>query len=234
MRTKHLSTALLGGRETAARNALPTFKKEITTMEETMNPNGRDQQEEEGEEIQTELTAEAMEQLQHLRGQKVVGISLYGDSVAYDDEEEVEEESERIFFDAELYLADQSLLALYGASAYAGTEDPPITGLDAISDALSEITEEEEALSDVGQDVEGGLVLAFGTHQQSKLLVAVSGWTVDHWEELPADLTEEVADEDEEVDEAEDDWEDEEEEDLDEEEDWEEDEEEEDDDYERY
>lgn len=203
-------------------------------MEETMNPNGRDQQqEEEGEEIQTELTAEAMEQLQHLKGQKVVGISLYGDSIAYDDEEEMEEESERIFFDADLYLADQSLLALYGASAYTSAGDPPITGLDAISDALSEITEEEETLSEVGQDAEGGLVLAFGSRQRNGLLVAVSGWSVDHWEELPADLTEELVDEDdEEVDEFEDDWEEEDEEDYDEEdEDWEDDEDE--DDYER-
>ncbi|MCC7352715.1 MAG: hypothetical protein IT330_03080 [Anaerolineae bacterium] len=200
-------------------------------MEETMNPNGRDHQEE-GEEIQTELTSEAMERLQLLRGQKVVGISLYGDSIAYDEEEEMEEETERIFFDAELYLADQSLLALYGASAYADADAPPITGLDAISDALSEITEEDEMLSEVGQDEEGGLVLAFGSRHHNKLLVAVSGWTVDHWEELPADLTEEVGDE-EEVDELEEDWEDEEEEDYDEEDDWEDDEEEEDD-YGRY
>ncbi len=202
-------------------------------MEETMNPNGHDQPQEEGEEIQTELTTEAMEQLQQLKGQKVVGISLYGDSIAYD-EEEMEEESERVFFDADLYLADQSLLALYGASAYTSPDDPPLIGLDAISDALSEITEEEETLSGVGQDAEGGLVLAFGSRQHNRLLVAVSGWSVDHWEELPADLTEELVDEDEEVDEFEDDWEEEDEEDYDEEEDdWEDDEDEEED-YGRY
>jgi hypothetical protein len=214
---------------------LPTFLKEINTMEETMNPNGHDQEQEEGEEIQTELTAEAMERLQHLKGQKVVGISLYRDSIAYDEDEEMEEESERIFFDAELYLADQSLLALYGASVYTGAEAPPITGLDAISDALSEITEEEETLSEVGQDEEGGLVLAFGSRQHNRLLVAVSGWSVEHWEELPEGLTEELVDEDdEEVDEFEDDWEEEDEEDYDEEEDDWEDDEDEDDDYGRY
>lgn len=175
-----------------------------------MNTNGRDGPDEE-EEIHTELTAETMEELLRLEGQKIVGISLYDDSIAYDDEEEVDE-SERIFFDAEIYLANQSLLALYGASAYADTEEPPITGLDAIADALGEIEADEDILREVGQDQEGGLVITLGTPRKRKLLIAVSGWSVEPWDELPEDVEEEELSEDEEdLEEVGEEWEEEEE-----------------------
>lgn len=170
-----------------------------------MNTNGRDGPDEE-EEIHTELTAETMEELLRLEGQKVVGISLYDDSIAYEDEEEEVDESERIFFDAEIYLANQNLLALYGASAYTDTEAPPVTGLDAIADALSEIEADEDILREVGQDQEGGLVITLGTPRKRKLLIAVSGWSVEPWDELPEDMEEDVEDE-EDLEEVGEDWE---------------------------
>jgi len=195
-----------------------------------MNTNGRDGPDE-GEEIHTELTADTMAELLRLEGQKIVDISLYGDSIAYEDEEEEVDESERIFFDADIYLADQSLLSLYGASAYTDTEEPPLTGLDAIADALSEIEVDEDILREIGQDQEGGLVITLGTPRKRKLLVAVSGWSVEHWDELPEDIEEEeeLLEDEEGLEELGEDWDEEEEED-----DWGDDEDEEDEEEEGY
>ena len=136
-------------------------------------------------EVRTELTEEALAELRGLEGKAVVGVSLYEDSVAYEEEEEPVDEAERIFFDAELYLVDQTLLCIYGASIYLASDEVPLKGLDAVSETLAELAEEEDILRQAKRDRAEGLVLDFGSSVKRRVLIAVSGWALDRWEELP-------------------------------------------------
>jgi len=133
-----------------------------------------------------DLTEEALAELRKLEGKTVVGVSLYEDSTLDEDEEPVAVEA-RIDFDADLYLIDQTLLSLYGATAYPATDDSPLKGADAISEALGELAEKEDTLRQVRRDESGRLALDFGPKIKRHFLLVVKEWSLDRWDELPED-----------------------------------------------
>ena len=115
---------------------------------------------------------------------------LVTESLVYADEEYIETpDEERFYFDCELYFADHQLLELYGASLYEDVDSDPVTGMERIEDRLTELFEDGGTLTEVARDDEDGLVLILASSDDS-VLVAVSGWYLDRWEELP-DLEEE-------------------------------------------
>lgn len=155
---------------------------------------------------QKDPTEEALAELRLLEGKTVVGVSLYEDSTLDEDEEPVEDEK-RIGFDADIYLIDQTLLSLYGASAYPVSDESPLKGVDAISEALGELAEKEDTLRQVRCDQSGQLTLGFGPKVKNRFLLVVKEWSLGRWEELPEDEEEFGEEEwDELDDEDEDDW----------------------------
>ncbi len=135
--------------------------------------------------LRTEVTDEELKMLESLTGQELTSMVLVTESLVYADEEYVETpEEERFYFDCDLYFADHQLLELYGASLYENVDSDPVTGMERIEDMLTELFEEGGTLTEVARDDEDGLVLVLSSSDDS-LLVAVSGWYLDTWEELP-------------------------------------------------
>ncbi|MCD6291304.1 MAG: hypothetical protein J7M34_12430 [Anaerolineae bacterium] len=138
--------------------------------------------------IQTDLNPLLFVQLQTLQGKSVQGLALWQNSIA--DEELMELDGDvspenRIFVDFDLYLEGHVLLEIYAATIYRDLDEAPIMGLDAISQALGDMTEQGTILSDVAMDDEDGLVLVLTTQDGVSLIIAPSGWALGHWDELP-------------------------------------------------
>jgi hypothetical protein len=152
-----------------------------------MSNNGTASTEESMEEflLQTELTDEAYEELAALEGSTVVGISFWDSSLADDLEEEVPGDEERSIIDLDVYLEDQTLLELFAAMLYRSPDDDPLVGLGTLEQALMDLVDAEGQLDEVAQTEDGGLVLAFAVDGATSLIIAVSAWSVDEWDEMP-------------------------------------------------
>ena len=135
--------------------------------------------------IQTVVTEKDMQSLRALEGKLLTTLTLWEDSLAYGDEDEVVPETERIFFDCDLYLADRQLLEVYGASAYFDPDGEPLQGMEVITEALGELAEGGNVVAEVGSDAEDGLVLVFTADDEATMIMAVSGWVLSTWDELP-------------------------------------------------
>lgn len=135
--------------------------------------------------IQTLVTEGALQSLRALEGKMLTSLTLWEDSLAYGDEEEAVPEGERVFFDCDLYFADRQLLEVYGASAYFDAEGEPIEGIEAITEALGELAEGGNLVAEVATDAEDGLVLVFAADDEATMIMAVSGWVLSTWDELP-------------------------------------------------
>ena len=135
--------------------------------------------------IQTVVTEKDMQSLRALEGKLLTTLTLWEDSLAYGDEDEAVPEAERIFFDCDLYLADRQLLEVYGASAYFDPDGEPLQGMEVITEALGELAEGGNVVAEVGSDAEDGLVLVFAADDEATMIMAVSGWVLSTWDELP-------------------------------------------------
>jgi hypothetical protein len=89
--------------------------------------------------------------------------------------------------DLDLYLDDNTLLELYGASLFPAASQEPLVGLAALEAALVDLADSESELSEVAQTEDGALALVFGVDEQPKLIIAVGAWSVSEWDELPED-----------------------------------------------
>lgn len=135
--------------------------------------------------IQTVVTEKDMQNLHALEGKLLTTLTLWEDSLAYGDEDEAVPEAERIFFDCDLYFADRQLLEVYGASAYFDPDGEPLQGMEVITEALGELAEGGNVVAEVGSDAEDGLVLVFAADDEATMIMAVSGWVLSTWDELP-------------------------------------------------
>lgn len=154
------------------------------TAEDRRNGLGDDESSEMME-LRTEVTEEELKVLEGLEGKQLASLTLWSDSLAYADENEDQTpDEERYFFDCDLYFANHQLLELYGASLYLDPEDDPVQGMDLITNMLAAITEDGGTLAEVARDDDDGLVLVFDA-TDAALVVAVSGWVLDTWDELP-------------------------------------------------
>ena len=135
--------------------------------------------------IQTVVTEKDMQNLHALEGKLLTTLTLWEDSLAYGDEDEAGPEAERIFFVCDLYFADRQLHEVYGASAYFDPDGEPLQGMEVITEALGELAEGGNVVAEVGSDAEDGLVLVFAADDEATMIMAVSGWVLSTWDELP-------------------------------------------------
>jgi len=148
-----------------------------------MSDNGKDTPIEEPEEMPEEtaytvLDDERREELDAMIDLKVLGIELE----VWDEEEEDSGEAPTLF-DCDLFLEEGQALELYAAVAYPDPEGEPVKGADPIFEVVGKLVDDELALLEYQQaDEEGGLLLAFGTDEEVRLVVLANEWMVSEWE----------------------------------------------------
>ena len=153
------------------------------------NPNGQEPIVDELFEdvLHTELTDEAYEELAVSEGAVVVGLSFWETSVADELEEESPAPEQRSVIDLDLYLDDNTLFELFGASLFLADQNTPLVGVEAIEKALVDMADSESELSEVAQTEDGALALVFAAGEDLKLIITVGAWSVSEWDELPED-----------------------------------------------
>jgi len=135
--------------------------------------------------LYTELTDEAYEELAVSEGAVVIGLAFWDSSLADEMTDESPTPDQRVVIDLDLYLDDNTLLELYGASLFAADSQEPLMGVQAIENALVDLADSESELSEVAQTEDGALALVFAAAEQPKLIIAVGAWAVSEWDELP-------------------------------------------------
>jgi hypothetical protein len=154
-----------------------------------MNDNGVDveldgTEAEMDDELYTELDDNRREELDDMLERKVVGLEIWEESLADEEDETPVKAEERVFFDCDLYLEDGIALELYVAAAYPDPDGDPIKGMDEIFKVVGTLTDDELQLMEYDQaDEEGGLALAFGKDEQVRLILVAGAWMMSEWDE---------------------------------------------------
>lgn len=145
------------------------------------------------DEFYTELDDDRHAELNEFVGLPVSGLELWDTSLGDDETEEPVTPENRSFFDVDLLFEGGLALELYVASVYPDPEGDPITGMDAIYEAIGKLSDENLELLDFDQaDEEGGLALAFGKGDDTKQVIVANAWMVSEWEEGEEDVEEEA------------------------------------------
>ncbi|MFZ1756171.1 MAG: hypothetical protein WBO46_26240 [Caldilineaceae bacterium] len=141
----------------------------------------------EGFEMNTRLTDELYEALEEeVLGEKVVGLALWEESLA-DDEEAAPSADERQVFDLDLYLENNVYFELYGVIFFTDQDGDPLQGLDRIGTIVAELTDKGVWLDEAAATEEDELVLILSQDHEPKLYLSVGGWTLNEWDTLPDD-----------------------------------------------
>ncbi len=135
--------------------------------------------------VNFKLTDELWEEMAGLEGAAIESIVVWDSSLVDDDLEEPVADESRTCVDFELYLANQTLLELYGAAVLLDEESEPLMGLDQIGDALSSLAEEGAYIDEISADQEDNLVLNLASEEGKSVLVFVTAWIESTWETLP-------------------------------------------------
>jgi hypothetical protein len=118
-----------------------------------------------------------------VEGQKVVGLALWEESLADEDEEIAPEERE--LFDFDLYLENQFYLEIYAAYIFQDPNGDALQGLDQIGKMFSTLIEEGVWLDEIALTEDNELVLILSRNRQPLLYLNVGGWAIEEWETLP-------------------------------------------------
>ncbi len=154
-----------------------------------MANNGLDEQLEDfddlGEdELYYELDDDRRAELNEIVGRKVLGIELWEESIADEEEDEPPAAEERTFVDCDVYFDENVALELYVAAVYPDPDGEPIVGVDAIFAAIGKLADENLELVDYGEadEEEGGVALAFGHGDDVQTVIVANAWMVTDWE----------------------------------------------------
>lgn len=135
--------------------------------------------------LQFKLTDEIWEDMVMLEGAPVTAIVVWDRSLVDENLEQPVSDATRLFVDIDVYLANQTKLELYGATVAVNEESDPIVGLDDIGETLALHTQNGAAIDEIAAGEDDMLVLVLTNGQKKSLLIAVSAWLEDMWEELP-------------------------------------------------
>ena len=147
-----------------------------------MNENG-----ETADNINFKLTDELWEEMADLEGVPIASIVIWDSSLVDEDMDEPVTDENRMYVDCELYLANQTLLELYGAAVLPDEDSEPLVGLEVISTELSDLAEEGAVVQEISADQDESMVLTLTTESGRTLLVFTSAWIESTWDDLPDD-----------------------------------------------
>lgn len=149
-----------------------------------MNENGANKN---LENINFKLTNELWEEMAELEGAPIESIVIWDSSLVDDDLDKTMPDEKRVYVDFELYLANQTLIELYGAAILLDEDSDPLVGLEVISDELGSLTEAGAYIDEISADQEDNLVIVLTTDYGDSLLIFASAWIESTWDTLPED-----------------------------------------------
>ena len=119
-------------------------------------------------------------------GERVMGLALWEESIT-DQGGAKPTAAARVLFDLDLYLENNSLLALYGTSVFPDPESDPLRGWQHTGKILQSLINKGIWLDEIAATDEDDLVLILSRNHEPQLYLNVSGWSVEEWETLPGD-----------------------------------------------
>jgi hypothetical protein len=136
---------------------------------------------------------ELYNELQALAGQKLVFSAVWEDSLADGLLSGVAEGkpapsadgSESFTCDIDLYLEDGVYFELYSVAVFRSLDGDPLADQDEVENALYDLLRGNASLGDVAVDDEDALVLVLNSGPKPALYLAVGGWVLEEWDELP-------------------------------------------------
>lgn len=136
------------------------------------------------DELYSELDDDRRAELNEIVGLKVLGIELWEESIADEEEEQPPTPEERVFVDCDVYFDDNVALELYVAAVYPDPDGEPVAGVDNIFAAMGRLADDNLELVDFGEadEDEGGLALAFGRGDTVQMVIVANAWMVTDWE----------------------------------------------------
>ena len=136
-------------------------------------------------EIITRVDDEVYGELAEMVDQKILSFVLWEESLS-DELENIEtSEEEIVAADIDLYLEGGVYFELYGAVSYPKLTDDPLQGASTIHKRLSTLISKGVWLDEVAVDEHDQLVLVLSQQHQPVLFLAIGGWVIDMWDELP-------------------------------------------------
>jgi hypothetical protein len=136
------------------------------------------------DELYYELDDDRRAELNEIAGLKVLGIELWEESIADEEEEQPPAPEERVFVDCDVYFDDNVALELYVAAVYPDPDGEPVSGVDNIFAAIGRLADDNLELVDYGEadEEDGGIALAFGRGDNVQMVLVANAWMVTDWE----------------------------------------------------
>jgi hypothetical protein len=137
----------------------------------------------------TTVDDELYDELALLAGQRIAHLAVWEDSMvdalAGQAGGRGQEEPTPATFDMDLYLQDGVYFELYSVAAYPEPDAEPLTDRDALEERLHALVAAGGTLGEVAVDPDDALVLVLAQGSAPVLYLAVGGWVLEEWDELP-------------------------------------------------
>lgn len=129
---------------------------------------------------------ELYDELTQLAGEQIVYAAVWEDSMvdALPNATDVPAETQ-LTFDIDLYLADGVYFELYSVAAYDNPDAEPWSDRAALEERIRRVIGAGGILGEVAVDEEDALVLVLDQGGKAALYLAVGGWVLEEWDELP-------------------------------------------------
>lgn len=133
----------------------------------------------------TTVDDEMYDDLAELAGQRIVHVELWEESISEMLEGQDAAATSTNAADLDLYLEGGIYFELYGVLAYRDPEQDPLPDRETVERQLTALVKQGLWLDEVAVDEENALVLVLSRARKPQLYLAISGWSVDEWDELP-------------------------------------------------
>lgn len=135
--------------------------------------------------LQTGVDDELYDELSELEGQRIVHVTLWEDSLLDALEGGEPDPDTQTLFDLDLYLEEGIYFELYGASAFESLDAAPVEGDERLAKTLLTLVDQHATLDEIAVDEDDNLVLILAQGGEPALYLAVGGWLLEEWDELP-------------------------------------------------
>ena len=138
-----------------------------------------------GVNLYTTVDDELYEELSELVGQKIVYVGFWDDSLADALDKTEADPVTQSAFDLDIYLEDGIYFELYSTFFYPSLDSEAFQGRDAVSKQMADLGKQGMWLEEIAVDENDELVLVVGDQAKTRLYLAVAGWLLEEWDELP-------------------------------------------------
>lgn len=138
-----------------------------------------------GVSLYTTVDDELYDELSELAGQKIVYVGFWEDSLADALNETESDPATQNAFDLDIYLEEGVYFELYGTSVYPDLNSDPLQGLEKVNEQFGEIGKQGIWLEEIAVDENDELILVLSDQAKNRLYLAIAGWLLEEWDELP-------------------------------------------------